>query len=62
MGRGYLVSDYTERERALLAELAEIESILARALGYPYEEQYGWIVGDHTPVSLAMEAARRVGP
>lgn len=50
----------------------EIEQILGQALGYPWfkddpknfpdaTEKDGVCVGDHTPVTLAMEAAQRLG-
>lgn len=41
-------------------EAMETEAILAEALGYAHDEEYGWIVGDHTTVTLAMEARRRL--
>lgn len=51
--------EYTRAELALLREHAEVECILAEALGYPYDEDYGWVTGDHTVVSLALEVRRR---
>lgn len=42
------------------AELAEIENTLARALGYTYDPNYGYAVGDHTPFTLAQAAASRL--
>jgi hypothetical protein len=60
---------YTKRERAMLAEFNEIEQILGKALGYPaygpemFEDGNpdGTVcVGDHVPVTLAMEAAQRI--
>lgn len=53
------LDDYTQREIALLREQSEIEAILAEALGYPNDPEFGWVVGDHTPVTLAMEVRRR---
>lgn len=53
------MSDYTWRERAMLSEQAEGIAILAEALGYSYSDEYGWIVGDHTMITLAMEVRRR---
>lgn len=48
---------YSEREHALLTERNKAESILAEALGYIYSEEYKvWDIGDHTIVTLAMEA------
>lgn len=41
-------------------EAMETEAILAEALGYAHDEEYGWIVGDHTTVTLAMEARRQL--
>lgn len=39
-------------------ESMELEEILAPLAGYEYDQEYGWVVGDHTNVSLAMEIAR----
>jgi hypothetical protein len=50
---------YTWREKALLTQQHEVESLLAEALGYPHDDQYGWVTGDHTIVTLAMEVRRR---
>ena len=50
---------YSDREIAMLREFAEIEHLLAEALGYPCDEEYGWVTGDHTPVTLAMEVKGR---
>ena len=50
----------TWRELALLKDQMELEAILAEALGYPHDERYGWVTGDHTVVSLAMEARRKL--
>lgn len=50
-------------------ELATIEDILAAALGYSRSpggpddpNGGGWVTGDHTPLTLAMEAARKLQP
>jgi hypothetical protein len=43
-----------------LQELHEVEEILAEALGYPYDKNYGWVTGEHTTITLAMEAKRRI--
>ena len=48
---------YTEREKALFKELNKIEGVLAGALGYDYDENYGWNIGEHTAYTLAIEAA-----
>jgi hypothetical protein len=53
-------SKYTPLEYGLFTELNEIEGVLAEALGYPYDEDYGWVVGDHTQLTLADEAAREI--
>lgn len=50
---------YSLRERAFLREQAEAEAVLAEALGYTHDPQYGWGIGGHTVVTLAMEARRR---
>lgn len=49
----------TGREKSILREIGEAESVLAEALGYTFEEEYGWATGDHTVVSLAMEVRSR---
>lgn len=54
------MSRLTEREKLILGELHEIEGILAEGLGYPHDPDYGWVVGDHTSVTLAMEARRKL--
>lgn len=43
-----------------LQELHETEEILAEALHYPHDEDYGWVTGEHTTITLAMEARRRI--
>jgi hypothetical protein len=53
------VDEYTWREKALLTERNEVEGLLAEALGYTYDKDYGWLTGDHSIVTLAMEVRRR---
>lgn len=65
-----IVKQATHHLRGRATELAEIHDILAEALGYekapsaeedpncPCPDQY--ITGDHTSVTLAMEAARKI--
>lgn len=36
-------------------EFNEIHDTLAKALGYHYDEDYGYATGDHSPLTLAME-------
>jgi hypothetical protein len=48
------------RERGMLKEMREVETILADVLGYAYDTEYGFAIGDHTPITLAMEARRRI--
>jgi hypothetical protein len=50
------LEEMDEFKNAMFRELHEIEDILAEANGYPHDEDYGWVVGDHTGVTLAMEA------
>lgn len=50
------MKNYTDFEYKLMLEMREVEAILADALGYPYDINYGWVIGDHTAVTLAMEA------
>jgi hypothetical protein len=54
-----LIARYRWRERALMSELHAVEVHLAQALGYAHDPVYGWIIGDHTAVTLAMEVQRR---
>lgn len=54
-----MVDEYTWREKALLGEQYEVECLLAEALGYTCDEEYGWSTGDHTIVTLAMEVRQR---
>lgn len=49
----------TRREKAILTERNEAADILAEALGYPNDPEYGYPTGDHTIVTLAMEVRRR---
>jgi len=52
--------DYEYLARGYAEEHAQVEEILAQALGYEHSEEYGSDTGDHTPVTLAMEAAKRL--
>jgi hypothetical protein len=56
---GRKVGGYTWRERGMLEEFNEIETVLAEALGYKHSKNFGWVVGDQTPLSLADEIARK---
>lgn len=49
-----------ERAGLMFEEFNEIEGVLAEGLGYPYELGYGWVTGEHTPLTLAMEARRKL--
>ncbi|MEV8372968.1 hypothetical protein AB0P21_09540 [Kribbella sp. NPDC056861] len=53
------MNELTERELAMLREMNEAASIIAEALGYPHDETYGWVIGDHTVVTLALEVRSR---
>ena len=55
------IEDADRRKRAYYEEMNEAEGVLAEALGYSYDEEYGWNTGDHTVVSLAMEAREKIG-
>jgi len=46
----------------LAKELFLVESILASALDYPWDIEYGWATGDHTTVTLAMTVHRKLRP
>lgn len=48
-----------EKVRALLRQQYEVDCLLAEALGYPYDREAGWVTGDHTIVTLAMEVRNR---
>jgi len=42
-------------------EAMEVEELLAAALGYTYHEEIkGYATGDHTPVTLAMQAKKEI--
>lgn len=54
------------QHKAIMIERYEVEHLLGVALGYPIGEEDGPCpgepaIGDHTPVTLAMEVARRIG-
>lgn len=49
-----------EQLEGMLHEANEVEAILAKALGYPYDKDYGWVTGEHTSVTLAMEAYHKI--
>jgi hypothetical protein len=54
------VEPWTVRERQMLQEIRDAENVLAEGLNYPYDEDYGYAIGDHTVVTLAMEASREL--
>jgi len=54
------IENLKRRERGMLEEMREVEELLAEALGYPKDPAYGWVTGDHTPATLAMEARRKL--
>jgi hypothetical protein len=62
LAHAYLTAlDENERiKKGYSKELQNIGDELSPALGYPYEEGYGWVTGDHTKTSLAMEARERI--
>lgn len=60
MTRGQTNTEYTNMELGLLKERNEAEDILAEALGYPYDDEYGWVTGEHTILTLVDEAARKL--
>lgn len=51
--------NYTELEQGLFREMHQIEAVLAEALGYTHDKDYGWVVGDHTTLTLADELAHK---
>lgn len=53
------MNNLTDREKKMLTEMNEASDILAEALGYTHDDEYGWATGDHTIVTLAMEVKRR---
>ena len=56
-----LVGEAERLIRGCSAELRDVQAELAPALGYEHDEEYGWVVGDHTSVTLAMEARQTIG-
>lgn len=48
-----------DKVRALLREQYAVECLLAEALGYPYDREAGWVTGDHSIVTLALEVRER---
>jgi len=58
MGRK-IDSTWTARELEMLSEMREVEDTLAHVLHYPFTD-YGYAIGDHTAVTLAKEAARKL--
>lgn len=58
------IADLQQENRRVIEgaarEGSDAEAELAPALGYKYDEEYGWITGDHTSVTLAMEASRKI--
>ena len=56
------LDDVTRRAAGYEMECAEIDQVLGRALGYPSnpDDADGVCTGEHTPASLAVEAAREV--
>lgn len=40
----------------------EFHNALAKILGYPYDDEYGWVTGDHVASSLLLELERRFTP
>lgn len=59
------IADLQTENRRLIEDAAreghDAEAELAPALGYEYDEEYGWVTGEHTSVTLAMEARRKIG-
>jgi hypothetical protein len=54
------VQTLKRRELGILREMRDVENMLAEGLGYLHDPVYGWVIGDHTPATLAMEARRRL--
>ena len=48
--------------REMQQEMNEVQAVLAEALGYPHKEGFGWVVGAHSCVPLAMEARQKLMP
>lgn len=58
-----LIDEYERERKGRMVEWREIEDALAPALGYEESPDPGygrWVTGDHTSVTLALEAARRI--
>jgi hypothetical protein len=54
------IESHEEFIRGMHEEFNEIEASLAEGLGYSHDKDYGWVVGDHTPLTLADEAKTRL--
>jgi hypothetical protein len=54
------LEEMDEFKNGMFKELHEVENILAETLDYPHDEDYGWVIGDHTGVTLAMESKDRI--
>lgn len=50
----------TEQKNALHREQNHATDILAEALGYLHDPIYGWVTGDHSITTIAMEAAAKI--
>jgi len=48
-----------EKLRLLFKSRSDLEDKLAEVLGYPFDFEYGWAIGDHTLESLVGELIRR---
>lgn len=44
----------------LYEEIQEAQDTLAEALGYAFDEEHGWVTGEHTVVTLALEAKSKL--
>ncbi len=55
-----LKKKYESFQKGCFQELRNVENELAPALGYVWEDGYNWVVGDHTSVTLAMEAREKI--
>ena len=55
-----LCAEITRLRDAYYQTCHEVESTLAPALGYEHDDEFGYVIGDHVPASLASEAASAI--
>ena len=51
--------DTCEYYKICIEQEFHFRNTLAKILGYPYDEEYGWVTGDHVADSLLLELERK---